>query len=234
MYQESITIYSNISNNLKQWLLVDRIVNLRVLPPNTLWIKSMSSYCGTAIRWIPQNTFDGKSTLLPVMAWYYQATSHYLIQCWHRSVSLYGITRPQWIKQYHKTMNRNRCYTDCVSHAQGLLYFEASLHCVWCCNHLKSILKFSNQISVGLSIPPCGGTMYLPFSTSRFALNKCVHWICISVDMYSVFFSPFGEKGWCYELCHGILKIVNKYPARYAACEMWNTVGLCMHLIIGY
>ena len=33
------------------------------------------------------------------MAWCRQATSHYLSQCWHRSMSPYGITRPQWLKQ---------------------------------------------------------------------------------------------------------------------------------------
>ena len=33
-------------------------------------------------------------------AWYmyFQATSHYLSQCWPRSMSPYGVTRPQWIK----------------------------------------------------------------------------------------------------------------------------------------
>ena len=39
---------------------------------------------------------DDKSTLVQVMAWCHQATSHYLSQCWPRSLS-YGITRPQWI-----------------------------------------------------------------------------------------------------------------------------------------
>ena len=37
-----------------------------------------------------------KSTLVQVMAWCRQATRHYLSQCWPRSVSPYGITRPQW------------------------------------------------------------------------------------------------------------------------------------------
>ena len=32
------------------------------------------------------------------MAWCHQATSHYLSQCWPRSMSPYGITRPQWVK----------------------------------------------------------------------------------------------------------------------------------------
>ena len=39
-----------------------------------------------------------KSTLVQVMAWCRQATSHYLSQCWPRSVLPYGVTRPQWVK----------------------------------------------------------------------------------------------------------------------------------------
>ena len=31
------------------------------------------------------------------MAWCHQATSHYLSQCWPRSLSSYDVTRPQWI-----------------------------------------------------------------------------------------------------------------------------------------
>ena len=38
------------------------------------------------------------STLVQVMAWCRQATSHYLSQCWPRSLSPYGVTGPQWVK----------------------------------------------------------------------------------------------------------------------------------------
>ena len=37
------------------------------------------------------------ATLVQVMAWCCQATSHYLSQCWPKSVSPYGVTRPQWV-----------------------------------------------------------------------------------------------------------------------------------------
>ena len=40
-----------------------------------------------------------KSTLVQVMAWCRQATSHYLSQCWPRSLPPYGVTRPQWVKK---------------------------------------------------------------------------------------------------------------------------------------
>ena len=36
------------------------------------------------------------STLVQIIAWCRQASSHYLGQCWLRSLLLYGVTRPQW------------------------------------------------------------------------------------------------------------------------------------------
>ena len=45
-------------------------------------------------------TDDDMSTLVQVMAWCRQATSHYLSQCWPRSLSPYGVTRPQWVQAW--------------------------------------------------------------------------------------------------------------------------------------
>ena len=52
---------------------------------------------GNAIRWMPQDLTDDKSTLFQVMAWCHQATSHYLSQCWPRSMLPYVVTRSQWV-----------------------------------------------------------------------------------------------------------------------------------------
>ena len=48
---------------------------------------------------------DDQPALVQVMAWCRQATSHYLSYCWPRSMSPYGITRPQWV---------NPCYQGCL------------------------------------------------------------------------------------------------------------------------
>ena len=45
---------------------------------------------------MPQNAFDWR--LVQVMAWCHQATSHYLNQCWWRSMSPYNITWLKWVK----------------------------------------------------------------------------------------------------------------------------------------
>ena len=53
-----------------------------------------------ALRWVPWDLADDRSTLVQVMAWCRQATSHYLSQCWPRSMSPYDVTRPQWLHQF--------------------------------------------------------------------------------------------------------------------------------------
>ena len=52
-----------------------------------------------ALRWVPRDLTDDKSTLVQVMAWCHQATNHYLGQCWPSSMSPYGVTRPQWVNE---------------------------------------------------------------------------------------------------------------------------------------
>ena len=54
--------------------------------------------CEIALWWMSLDLTDDKSTLVQVMAWCRQATSHYLSQCWPRYLSPYGVTRPQWVK----------------------------------------------------------------------------------------------------------------------------------------
>ena len=54
--------------------------------------------CYITLIWMSLDFTDDQSTLVQVMAWCCQATSHYLSQCWPRSLSPYGVTRPQWVK----------------------------------------------------------------------------------------------------------------------------------------
>ena len=60
-------------------------------------IDGWSISCKTVLKLMPMDLTDGKSTLVHVMAWCRQATSHYLSQCWPRFMPPYGVTRPQWI-----------------------------------------------------------------------------------------------------------------------------------------
>ena len=69
-----------------------------------LLIGIFKSSTDNAINWMPQDFTDDKSTLVQVMAWCCQATSHYLSQCWPRSLSPYDVTRPQWVKWLTRIM----------------------------------------------------------------------------------------------------------------------------------
>ena len=62
--------------------------------------------CEIVLTWMPQDLTDDKSSLVQVMAWCCQATSHYLNQCWPSSLSPYSIIRPQWIKLVQTHINR--------------------------------------------------------------------------------------------------------------------------------
>ena len=53
--------------------------------------------CETAVICLSLDLTEDKSTLVHVMVWCRQATSHYLSQCWPRSLPPYGVTRPQWV-----------------------------------------------------------------------------------------------------------------------------------------
>ena len=70
-----------------------------------LLIDIFRSFHDNAVWWMPQDLTDDKSTLVQVMFWCRQATSHYLSQCWLSSLSLYGVARPQWVKIFNLIFN---------------------------------------------------------------------------------------------------------------------------------
>ena len=54
-------------------------------------ISSLATYCNIAVRWMPQNLTNEKSTLVRIMVWCLEATSHYYTsQFWPRSMSPYA------------------------------------------------------------------------------------------------------------------------------------------------
>ena len=67
-----------------------------------LMVNGWGISCETALIWVSLDQTYDKSTLGQVMAWCRQVTSHYLSQCWPRSLSPYGVTRPQWVNTWHK------------------------------------------------------------------------------------------------------------------------------------
>ena len=80
------------------------------------------------------------STLVQVMAWCRQATSHYLNQCWPRSPTPYGVTRPQWVK----TPN------DCPAKMQSIFFIWRNFSC----DQAALQMAFSVCLSVCPSVTP--------------------------------------------------------------------------------
>ena len=60
-----------------------------VISKHILWITFTQTSCGIAPKSMPQNTFDDWSILVQEMALCCEATSHYLSQCWPRSVVIW-------------------------------------------------------------------------------------------------------------------------------------------------
>ena len=79
------------------------------------------------------------SALVLVMAWCHQAPSHYLLQCWTRSQTPYGITRPQWVK-----------LSKFMAWFQNFGYLLIKSKLIWCLHSLDSLpgCPFSSTASI--------------------------------------------------------------------------------------
>ena len=62
--------------------------------------------CEIVLILLSLDFIDDQSTLVQVMVWCRQATSHYLSQCWPRSLSPHGVTRPQCVNMYMSKINQ--------------------------------------------------------------------------------------------------------------------------------
>ena len=83
---------------LTHWPLGDMVIISKVWFSNSLyntvaWLQVVKLSLGK----MPQKLTSEKSTLVQVMVWCHQATSHYLSQHWPRSMSPCSVTRPQWV-----------------------------------------------------------------------------------------------------------------------------------------
>ena len=86
--------------------------------------------CEIALIWMSLD-FTNDQSNIQVMVWCLQATSHYLSQCWPRSMPTYGITRPQWVNSLRLSDIYMRQMHICISNLiiigsdNGLLPFSA-------------------------------------------------------------------------------------------------------------
>ena len=76
---------------------VVKMPTLSYFPKLIIRNSHLVTHCKIALH---RASLINKSTLIQVMAWCQQPTSHYLIQCWHRSTLPSGITQPQWVNSF--------------------------------------------------------------------------------------------------------------------------------------
>ena len=103
------------NNTLTHWPLGKFEWNFRyVIFKWILMIDGWGVSCEVALIWMSLDLTDDQSTLVQVMAWCRQATSHYLSQCWLRSLSPYGDNelRPQWVKTCSQTSMNIRAWMN--------------------------------------------------------------------------------------------------------------------------
>ena len=106
--------------------------------------------CELDLRWISLDFTDYKSTLIQVMAWCRQATSHYLSQCWPRSLSPYGVTRPQWVKvtttsPRSQWVNIDRFKVITYQVVSSLFVMVSLILASYLCNHHRGDLQQKNK-----------------------------------------------------------------------------------------
>ena len=163
---------------------------------------------------MPQDLTDDKSTLVQVMAWCRQATSHYLNQCWPRSPMPYGVTRPQCVNSlwpsddiwYHILVNIGLTNGLSPVQCQAITSTEAALSSTESTfNEILITLKSLKMLSANRwpffrpqsVIPGGAGPIYLQISSlittipALDGVDPSAHTVWCGFFFFSFFFSKF-------------------------------------------
>ena len=184
-------------------------------------IKFISTYYEIALRWMPQDFTDGESTLVQVMAWCHQATSHYLSQCWTRSMASIGHNELSVTKGPIHYKHVNGLMQDCSVSSALAVEILQSCHCcslsrvipivemAWSYYHLISIMEIPVLMRQALyielsplrpvSIPPKSADnnqaicmpMNTSFRTANMSWRMCVVAKQIQSNEYQFVTCPF-------------------------------------------
>ena len=99
-----------------------------VYPPSNFVGRGYNKTGNNALMWLllGVTSTDDKSTLVQIMAWCRQATSHYLNQCWPSAKSPYDVTKLQWVN-----------YSICCWGWDIPGYWLGQYHGCWCAGSLS-------------------------------------------------------------------------------------------------
>ena len=104
--------------------------------------------CKIALRWMPLDLTDEKSTLVQVMAWCRQAARLYQSQCWPRFMSPYGVTRAQWvIRPFELSLETSPIQRKVITTSD-----TSAINCIIYClaNHRLAVFRRCDLIDVTL------------------------------------------------------------------------------------
>ena len=129
---------------------------------------------------MPHALTDGKSTLVQLMACCLMTSSHYLNQCWPRSMSPYVTSKPQWVKRELMALVRNRNLVRWYT----IPWF----------NSASALLHSLNLVTVGLSVGyetwPMIGWCYWLSDWSILIWITIWHWILHKKTTGSLLYIP--------------------------------------------
>ena len=149
------------------------------------------------------------------MAWCRQATSHYLSQCWPRSRSPYGVTRPQWVKLL--------LLRSFIVWALSIVYMISRVIYQWSAIHI-------NHSFGSLGYPNTHYDHIEPGSTHRHNCNRILCFILAVVppvtstsifltfsrlfpDQFQLLLTFCSTKIWCFDLCRNFVWITKMQNA---------------------
>ena len=142
---------------------------------------------------------NDQSTLVQVMAWCHQTTNHNLSQCWPRSLSPYGVTRPQWVKmpwtqlqwKLKKTPSGGKINLICLAEWSNCFFEIRFSQSVWRCSTvIHSVTHKWKESSTTISLTklssrfatveanlcsPASSEIRNTYSGALTWLDQCVH-----------------------------------------------------------
>ena len=157
----------------------------------------LSTFGEIATRWLSLDFSDDESTLVQVMAWCRQAPSHYLSHCWPRSVSPYGIIRPQWVNVW--------CTRHCFHFFSSymLLYFFFRMQLMY----YISGWTMHPSLPLGNKLPRLVETCYHGiYQLHQFVKHKDITRVLIIINVGALITITYNQL-MLSKICYGINKI---------------------------
>ena len=177
--------------------------------------------------WMSLDFIDDQSSLVQVMAWCRQATSHNLSQCWPRSLPPYVVTMPEWVNWcYCISLTRypHNIIAFCMLNNAALLELKSNK---------ASQIYIYNKMELGCNMS------YRKISASHPVAFLCVHinlslcslidrscWQCLSIEQYlNLIWWHWGLAIYCGKTFYNLL---NKDPSlkKIAWGEMHHVINL--------